>query len=70
MVSWPYRDDFDFAGRFPRIRPLLFAHGFDAHAVTSSSFVMFSGTRDSADALKLKIEEIDPTFTVEWKPKQ
>jgi len=68
VVSWPY-EDFDFA-RFLRIRPLLFAHGFNAMAVTSSSFVLFSGTQDSADELKRQIAEVDPGFAVTWEPKK
>ena len=70
MVSWPYGDAFDFSARFPKVLPLLFTHGFDSRAVTSSSFVVFAGTRESAEALTAKIADIDSGFTVEWQPEK
>lgn len=70
MVSWPYDDAFVFSERFPKIRPLLAAHGFNSRAVTSSSFVLFAGTWESAEALAAKIAEIDSGFRVEWQPEK
>lgn len=68
IVSWPYGDTFNFAARFPKLRAVLSDHGFDGHALTSSSFLLFAGTREAADALAAKVAEIDPGFTVEWEP--
>jgi hypothetical protein len=68
LVGWPHEDDF--GGRFYKIRPLLLAHGFDQHAVTSSAFVLFAGTRESAEALRAKIADIDAAFTVNWEPEE
>ncbi len=67
-VSWPYDDTFDFSTRFPKIRPLLFAHGMTYRVATSSSFLLFAGTQDSAAALAEKVTAIDSGFIVEWEP--
>jgi hypothetical protein len=67
FVEWPYTiEDDDFSSRWRRILPLLREHGFCWHSLTSSSFVGFSGNRDSADQLQAKISEIDSIFTVRW----
>jgi len=63
-VIWPYSEDFDFASRWPPIRDVLFQHGFDSRAVTSSSFVMLDCSEASVSELESKIPKIDPDFSV------
>ena len=68
VVRWPFGSDFDFESKWRQIRPMLIAHGMTHRAIVSSSFLLFEGDRDTADALRTEIATVSSELMVEWEP--